>query len=107
MRRGGAYLYTPWISSLGAGAWPSDAGLRAVRELQEILHVAAPKLAWPKIIRYAVFAVESQVCSRHLMWPEQRDVLRRSMQAELNRPEGSLPSAWIPCLHAPRPICPL
>ena len=37
----------------------------------------------PKIIRYSVFAVESQVCSRHLMWPEQRDVLRRSMLAEL------------------------
>ena len=53
-------------------------------EIQEILHVAAPKLAWPKIIRYAVFAVESQVCSRHLMWAEQSDVLRRSMLAELN-----------------------
>jgi hypothetical protein len=53
------------------------------RELQEILQLAAPKPAWPKIIRYAVFAVESQVCSRHLMWREQRDVLRRSMQAEL------------------------
>ncbi len=57
--------------------------LAGCRELQEILHVAAPRLAWPKITRYAVFAVESQVCSRHLMWPEQRDVLRRSMQAEL------------------------
>jgi hypothetical protein len=53
------------------------------RELQEILQAAAPRPAWPKITRYAVFAVESQVCSRHLMWPEQRDVLRRSMQAEL------------------------
>jgi hypothetical protein len=52
-------------------------------QLQEILRAAAPRLAWPKITRYAVFAVESQVCSRHLMWPEQRDVLRRSMQAEL------------------------
>ena len=53
------------------------------RELQEILQAAAPRSAWPKIIRYAVFAVESQVCSRHLMWSEQRDVLRRSMLAEL------------------------
>jgi hypothetical protein len=53
------------------------------RELQEILQLAAPRAAWPKIARYAVFAVESQVCSRHLMWAEQRDVLRRSMQAEL------------------------
>jgi hypothetical protein len=53
------------------------------RELQEILQAAAPRPAWPKIIRYAVFAVEGQVCSRYLMWPEQRDVLRRSMQAEL------------------------
>jgi len=53
------------------------------RELQEILQAAAPRPAWPKITRYGVFAVESQVCSRHLMWPEQRDVLRRSMQAEL------------------------
>jgi hypothetical protein len=52
-------------------------------ELQEILHVAAPRLAWPKIIRYAVFGVESQVCGRHLMWPEQRNILRRSMLAEL------------------------
>jgi hypothetical protein len=34
------------------------------RELQEILE-AAPGPAWPKIIRYAVFAVESQVCSHH------------------------------------------
>jgi hypothetical protein len=53
------------------------------RELQEILQTAAPGPAWPKITRYVVFAVESQICSRHLMWPEQRDVLRRSMQAEL------------------------
>ena len=53
------------------------------RELQQILQAAAPRPAWPKIIRYAVFAVEGQVCSRHLMWPEQRDVLRRSMLAEL------------------------
>jgi hypothetical protein len=53
------------------------------RELQEILQAAAPRLAWPKITRYAVFAVESQVCSRHLMWAEQRDVLRRSLLAEL------------------------
>ena len=53
------------------------------RELQEILQVAAPQPAWPKIIRYTVFAVEGQVCSRHLMWPEQHDVLRRSMLAEL------------------------
>jgi hypothetical protein len=53
------------------------------RELQEILQAAAPRPAWPKIIRYVVFAVESQVCDRHLMWAEQRDVLRRSMLAEL------------------------
>jgi hypothetical protein len=52
-------------------------------ELQEILQEAAPRPAWPKIIRYAVFAAESQVCSRHLMWPEQYNVLRRSIQAEL------------------------
>jgi hypothetical protein len=52
-------------------------------ELQEILQAAAPQPAWPKITRYTVFAVESQVCGRHLMWPEQRDVLRRSMLAEL------------------------
>ncbi len=53
------------------------------RELQEILQAAAPQGAWPKIIRYTVFAIESQVCSRHLMWAEQRDMLRRSMLAEL------------------------
>jgi len=53
------------------------------RELQEILQAAAPRPAWPKITRYAVFAVESQVCSRQLMWSEQHDVLRRSMLAEL------------------------
>jgi hypothetical protein len=52
-------------------------------ELQEILQAAAPRPAWPKIVRYAVFGVESQVCSRHLMWPEQRNILRRSMLAEL------------------------
>jgi hypothetical protein len=52
-------------------------------ELQEILRAAAPRPAWPKIVRYAVFAVESQVCSRHLMWAEQRNILRRSMLAEL------------------------
>jgi hypothetical protein len=52
-------------------------------QLQEILRAAAPRPAWPKIIRYAVFAAESQACSRHLMWAEQRDVLRRSMLAEL------------------------
>ncbi len=64
---------------LGAiGRW-----LTGCLELQEILQAAAPKPAWTKITRYAVFAVESQVCSRHLMWPEQRDVLRRSMLAEL------------------------
>jgi hypothetical protein len=57
--------------------------LAGCRELQEILRAAAPRPAWSKIIRYAVFAVESQVCDRHLMWPEQRDVLRRSMRAEL------------------------
>jgi hypothetical protein len=53
------------------------------RELQEILQAAAARPAWPQIIRYAVFAVEGQGCSRHLMWAEQRDVLRRSMLAEL------------------------
>jgi hypothetical protein len=53
------------------------------RELQEILQAAAPRPDWPKITRYTVFAVEGQVCSRHLMWAEQRDVLRRSMLAEL------------------------
>jgi hypothetical protein len=53
------------------------------RELQEILQAAAPRPAWPKIVRYMVFAVESQVCNRHLMWAEQCDVLRRSMRAEL------------------------
>jgi hypothetical protein len=52
-------------------------------ELQEILQAAAPRSAWPKITRYAVFAVEGQVCGRHLMWSEQRDVLRRSILAEL------------------------
>jgi hypothetical protein len=52
-------------------------------QLQEILRAAAPRSAWLKIIRYAVFAVEGQVCSRHLMWAEQSDVLRRSMLAEL------------------------
>jgi hypothetical protein len=52
-------------------------------ELQGLLQAAAPRPTWPKIVRYAVFAVESQVCSRHLMWAEQRDVLRRSMLAEL------------------------
>jgi hypothetical protein len=52
-------------------------------QLQEILRAAAPRSAWPKITRYAVFAAESQVCSRHLMWSEQHDVLRRSMLAEL------------------------
>jgi len=52
-------------------------------QLQEILRAAAPRSAWPKITRYAVFAVESQVCSRQLMWSEQRDILRRSMLAEL------------------------
>jgi hypothetical protein len=57
--------------------------LAGCRELQEILQRAAPWPAWPKIIRYAVFAVEGQVCSRHLMWAEQCDVLRRSMLAEL------------------------
>ena len=53
------------------------------RDLQESLQGAAPRAAWPNIIRYTVFAVESQVCSRHLMWPEQHDVFRRSMAAEL------------------------
>jgi hypothetical protein len=52
-------------------------------ELQEILQAAAPRPTWPKIVRYAVFGVESQVCSRHLMWPQQRNILRRSMLAEL------------------------
>jgi hypothetical protein len=60
------------------GRWFADC-----YELQEILQSAATRPAWPKIIRYAVFAVEGQVCSRHLMWAEQRDVLRRSMLAEL------------------------
>jgi hypothetical protein len=54
------------------------------RELEEILQAAAPRPAWAKIVRYGVFAVESQVCSRHLMWAEQRDVLRRTMLAELS-----------------------
>jgi hypothetical protein len=74
-------------------------------QLQEILRAAAPRSAWPKITRYAVFAVESQVCSRHLMWPEQRDVLRRSMQAELTgrqlRPEAM--DALLACAKANLP----
>jgi hypothetical protein len=53
------------------------------RELQEILEAAALRPAWPKITRYVVFAVEGQVCSCRLMWIEQRDVLRRSVLAEL------------------------
>jgi hypothetical protein len=48
-----------------------------------IVQAGAPRPAWAKITRYAVFAVESQVCNRHLMWSEQRDILRRSMLAEL------------------------
>lgn len=52
-------------------------------ELQEVLQKAASSTAWLKITRYMVFAVEGQDCSRHLMWPEQRDLLRRSMLAEL------------------------
>ena len=31
----------------------------------------------------AVFAVESQICSRHLMWGEHHEILRRSLLAEL------------------------
>jgi len=57
--------------------------LAGCRALQDILQAAAARPAWPKIIRYTVFAVESQVCGRHLMWAEQHVVLRRSMQAEL------------------------
>jgi hypothetical protein len=57
--------------------------LAGCRELQAILQVAAPRPAWPKITRYVAFAVEGQVCSCRLMWPEQYDILRRSMQAEL------------------------
>ena len=52
-------------------------------ELQEILQKAAPSATWLKITRYMVFAVEGQDCSRHLMWPQQRVILRRSMLAEL------------------------
>ena len=63
---------------IAIGRW-----LAGCRELQEILQAAAPRPAWPKIIRYTVFAVESQICGRHLMWAEQRDVLYRSMLAEL------------------------
>ena len=61
-----------------------DRWLAGCRELQELLKAAAPRPAWPKIIRYTVFAVEGQVCSRHQMWAEQRDVFRRSMRAELS-----------------------
>jgi hypothetical protein len=60
------------------GRWIADCPA-----LREILHLAAPIRDWPKIARYAVFAVESQVCDRHLMWAEQAVVLRRSMLAEL------------------------
>jgi hypothetical protein len=75
------------------------------RELQEILQAAAPMPAWPKITRYVVFAVESQVCSRHLMWPEQRDVLRRSMQAELTgrRLHAEAVDALLACAKANLP----
>ena len=52
-------------------------------ELQDVLQKAAPSAAWSKITRYMAFAVEGQICSRHLMWPEQRDILHRSMLAEL------------------------
>jgi hypothetical protein len=52
-------------------------------ELREILRLAAPRAAWSKIIRYTVFAVESQLCDRRLMWTEQAIVLRRSTLAEL------------------------
>jgi hypothetical protein len=68
----------PSLGSVAIGRW-----LAGCPQLQEILRAAAPRSAWPKITRYAVFAVESQVCSRHLMWSEQRDILRRSMLAEL------------------------
>jgi hypothetical protein len=82
------------------GRWLADC-----RELQETLQAAAPRPAWPKITRYAVFAVESQVCGRHLMWPEQRDVLRRSMQAELTarllHPEAM--DALVACARANLP----
>src|SRR5262245_11927731 len=39
-----------------------DRWLAGCRELQELLKAAAPRPAWPKIIRYTVFAVEGQVC---------------------------------------------
>ena len=74
-------------------------------DLQEILQAAAPKAAWTKITRYAVFAVESQICSRHLMWPEQRDVLRRSMLAELTgrRLVGEYMDPLLACARANLP----
>jgi hypothetical protein len=63
---------------IAIGRWIADCPA-----LQEVLQVAAPVRDWPKITRYAVFAVESQLCDRHLMWAEQAVVLRRSMLAEL------------------------
>ena len=63
---------------LAIGRW-----LAGNSEFQKLLLSAAPRPAWSQIIRYTVFAVEGQVCSRHLMWSEQRLILRRSIQAEL------------------------
>src|SRR5262249_42297857 len=85
---------TPFETSLGIplyvldqftrrGRVAIDRWVASCRELQEILRVAAPRAARPNIVRYAVFAVEGQVCSRHLMWAQQRNLLRRSMLAEL------------------------
>ena len=63
MGPGGVYRYTPWISSPGAGAWPSDAGLQAVVNSRKSC-TAASKAGLSQIVRYAVFAVEGPICNR-------------------------------------------
>jgi hypothetical protein len=52
-------------------------------KLRGILLSAAHPRRWDRLARYAVFAVEGQRCAQRLRWPDQDQLLIRSMRAEL------------------------
>jgi hypothetical protein len=60
-----------------------DRWVKSTPELHQILYAGAQRTTWPTITRYVVFAVEGQLCTRHLIWAEQEAALQRSMHAAL------------------------
>jgi hypothetical protein len=60
-----------------------DRWVKSTPQLQQVLYAGAQRTAWPAVTRQVVFAVDGQLCTRHLIWAEQEAALQRSIRAAL------------------------